>query len=166
MTVFPTSLTLREQPSPADRQPVFQLLNAGGYFLPREMAYGMDLFDEHLRKGEKSHYRFILAEDHGVLRGYACYGPIRLSNNRFHLHWIAVDRNYMHHGLGSALEHEIVKQVKILGGVKIFAETSHRHDHAAAHAFYESCGYEAAASVSDYYSDGDDMVFYVKDVRV
>ncbi len=155
---------VREHIEPHDRHRIFSLLNTGGYFLPREMAYGMDLLDEHLMKGDMSHYNFMLYEHQDALVGYGCYGPIRLSDKRFHLHWLVVDKDYHHQGLGRVLEEAIVAKVRSLGGVKIYAETSNRDYHKAARAFYEGCGYAPAATIPEYYGDKDDMVFYVKDV--
>ena len=82
----------------------------------------------------------------------------------YHLHWLAVDRQWLHHGLGRQIEAAIVSTIRRLGGVKIFAETSNRDYHEAARSFYENCGYQISATVSDYYGDRDDMVLYVKDL--
>jgi GNAT superfamily N-acetyltransferase len=155
---------VREQVMPRDRSRVFSLLNSSGYFLPREMAYGMDLFDEHMMKGDASHYHFVLHEQDDALLAFACYGPLRLSDRRYHLHWMAVDRQHHNKGMGHRLESAIAAKVASLGGVRIYAETSNRDYHAAARAFYESCGYNASATVPDYYGDSDDMVFYVKTI--
>ena len=73
------SFDIRETITATDRSKIAHLLHSSGYFLPREMAYGMDLFDEHLIKGDISQYRFILYEHEHALLGYGCYGAIRLS---------------------------------------------------------------------------------------
>ena len=155
---------IREYIQPIDRHKIFKLLNECGFFLPREMAYGMDLFDEHLLKGENSSYRFLLHEDNGELLAYGCYGPIRLSNQRYHLHWLAVDRDRQKKGLGRMIETAIANKIRLLGGSKIYAELSNRDHHAPVRVFYEKCGYNLAASIPDYYADGDDKVLYVKDL--
>jgi ribosomal protein S18 acetylase RimI-like enzyme len=164
MTFDPTQFRLRETVEPTDRHRIFNLLSTSGYFLPREMSYGMDLLDEHLMKGEKSSYHFVLYEHENNLVGYGCFGPIRLCDRRYHLLWVLVDPFYHHQGLGRHLEQEIVTRIRAFGGVKIFAQTSNRDYHKAARAFYESCGYKTAATITDYYSNNDDVVFYVKDL--
>jgi ribosomal protein S18 acetylase RimI-like enzyme len=128
------------------------------------MAYGMDLFDEHLLKGETSNYKFMLHEKDGELLAYGCYGLIKLSNRRYHLHWLAVDRNHQKHGLGVQLEAAIASKIRAINGVKIYAEISNRDYHAPVRVFYEKCGYRLAAAIADYYADGDDKVLYVKDL--
>lgn len=155
---------LREHIVPHDRHTIFALLNNSGFFLPREMAYGMDLFDEHLLKGDNSSYRFLLHEQDGALLGYGCYGPIRLSDKRYHLHWLAVDRHHQKNGIGRLLEEAIINKIRLLGGNKVYAEISNRDHHEPVRVFYEKCGYVLAASIPDYYADGDDKVLYVKDL--
>jgi GNAT superfamily N-acetyltransferase len=155
---------VREEITPSDRHLIFNLITNSGFFRPREMAYGMDLFDEHLLKGELSNYQFMLHEKEGQLLAYGCYGPVKLCDRRYHLHWLAVDRLYQGQGLGHLLEAAITRKIGIQGGVKIYAEISNRDYHAPVRVFYESCGYRLAAAIADYYSDGDDKVIYVKDL--
>lgn len=155
---------VREGVTPDDRSSIFRILNTSGYFLPREMAYGMDLFDEHLRRGENSSYKFILYEQDAALLGYASYGPVKYSDRRYHLHWLAVDRNHQHHGLGRIIEAAVVAKVRALGGSRLYAEVSNREHHTKARQFYEKCGYSLAASLPDYYADGSDTLFYAKEL--
>jgi ribosomal protein S18 acetylase RimI-like enzyme len=158
------AFAMREEITPRDRNLIFTLLNNSGFFHPREMAYGMDLFDEHLLKGEASSYQFMLHEKNGMLLGYGCYGPIKLSDRRYHLHWLAVDRNCQKQGIGHLLEAAITDKIRAIGGLKIYAEISNRDEHAPVRVFYEKCGYRLAAAIADFYADGDDKVLYVKDL--
>ncbi len=164
LVLVPTKFPVREQVVPGDRNKIFSLLTGSGFFHPREMAYGMDLLDEHLLRGESSSYKFMLHEIDNMLLAYGCYGPIRLSDRRYLLHWLAVDRNYQHQGLGQKLETAIAAKIRSLGGAKIYAEISNRDVHAPARGFYEICGYKLAAAIPDYYADNDHKVLYVKDI--
>jgi ribosomal protein S18 acetylase RimI-like enzyme len=155
---------IRDEVAAHDRGKIFNLLNNSGLFLPREMAYGMDLFDAHLMKAGHNNHRFLLSEQGTMLLGYGCYGPIQLSDRRYLLHWLAVDRHWLHQGLGRQVESAIVERVRGLGGVKIFAQISNRDYHAIARTFYESIGYSFSATIPDYYGDKDDMLLYVKNV--
>lgn len=158
------TFAIRERILPSDRAKISTLLNGSGIFLPREMAYGMDLFDEHLMKGDLSQYRFIIYERGPQILGYGCYGAIRLSDRRYLLHWLAVDRNNLQHGLGRQIEDAITTRIRLLGGQRLYAQTSNRDYHDPARAFYEKCGYTRSAIVPDYYGDHDDMVLYVKNL--
>jgi ribosomal protein S18 acetylase RimI-like enzyme len=164
MTLHLKHFEIRDEIVPQDRGKISRLLSNSGYFLPREMAYGMDLFDAHLLKGSQSHYSFLLFEQGTMLLAYGCYGKIRLSDRRYHLHWLAVDRDWHHKGVGRQIESAIVDRIRVLGGVKIFAEVSNRDYHTIARAFYESIGYRLSGSIPDYYGDKDDMLLYAKDL--
>jgi hypothetical protein len=54
MTLDLRNFAVREELEPRDRRRIFNLLNESGFFLPREMAYGMDLFDAQLPRQSKS----------------------------------------------------------------------------------------------------------------
>jgi GNAT superfamily N-acetyltransferase len=154
----------RETIQAGDRHKVFELLHSSGFFLPREMAYGMGLFDEHLRRGEASAYQFMLHEREGQILAFGCYGIIPLTDRRYHLHWLAVDRAHQSGGLGRLLEKAICHKIHSLGGTRIDAELSTRGPLEKARIFYEKCGYKLAVAIPDYYADGDNKVLYVKNL--
>jgi len=160
------SFSLREHVLPSDRSKIFELLSTGGYFYPREMAYGMALFDEHLVKGESSSFQFMLYEQgQGTgLLACGCFGALPLTDRRFHLHWLAVAGTMHKKGIGRRLEAALVARIRLQGGVKIYAEVSNRAYHDRARTFYEHCGYHTASTIRDYYGNGDDKILYVKDV--
>jgi ribosomal protein S18 acetylase RimI-like enzyme len=106
----------------------------------------------------------MLHEKDRQLLAYGCYGPIKLGDRRFQLHWLAVENAHQGHGLGHLLEAAITNKIRVQGGLKIYAEISNRDYHAPVRVFYESCGYRLAAAIADYYADGDDKVIYVKDL--
>lgn len=155
---------LREHVEPSDRTKIFELLSAGGYFYPHEMAYGMGLFDEHLLKGENSSYQFMLYEKEHRILACGCFGVLPLTDRRYHLHWLAVASGHHGQGIGHRLEAAIVGRIRMQGGVKIYAEISNRPYHAPARTFYEHCGYQRGTLIPDYYGSGDDKMLYVKDV--
>src|SRR5689334_2586942 len=124
MTADTPLFKLREHVQPTDRSKIFELLSAGGFFYPHEMAYGMDLFDEHLLKGENSSYQFMLHEQGEKILAAGCFGVLPLTDRRYHLHWLAVAHNHHGAGVGSKLEAAIVARIRIQGGIKIYAEIS------------------------------------------
>jgi ribosomal protein S18 acetylase RimI-like enzyme len=155
---------LREQVAPSDRTKLFKLIQDCGAFYPHEMAYGMGLFDEHLLRGENSSHQFMLYEQDGSLIAYGCFGPLPLTDRRYHLYWLVVGSGASSKGIGKALESAIAKRVRTQGGVRLYAETSNRATHEGARQFYEHCGYRLDTVTPDYYGDGHDKVVYVKDL--
>ena len=48
------------------------------------------------------------------------------------------------------------------GGGKLIAETSSREQYAPTQAFYRSCGFIEEARIRDYYSPGEDILYFTK----
>jgi len=160
----PLSFNLREHVVPHDHSKIFDLLSSGGFFYPYEMAYGMGLFDEHLLKGEKSSYQFMLYEAEDRILACGCFGLLPLTEHHYHLHWLAVAADHHGQGIGQKLEVAIIARIRMQGGVRVYAEISNRSHHARARKFYEQCGYRSGAVIPGYYATGDDKILYVKDV--
>jgi ribosomal protein S18 acetylase RimI-like enzyme len=166
MTAETIEFTLREELTARDRGRIFNLLNTGGFFTTREMAYAMNLLDRSFREGETGDYRFILLEDGNTLLGYGCYGLLPLCHGRYHIYWIAIDRTRRNQGLGKRIETAITASVRKLGGAKIYAEISNRGEDDPTQLFYAHCGYKLAATIPNYYADGDSMMLFEKDLGV
>lgn len=154
----------RDQVHHSDRSRIFHLLSQSGQFSAREITHAMALFDAHDHHGQDSILHFILQEKDQDMHTCACYGPMPLSEQRFQLHWLAIDQNYRKAGLGKHLETVIEERVRKLGGCKIFAEASNQERHESLRHFYESCGYRLAAVVPDFYAEGDHKVWFTKDL--
>jgi GNAT superfamily N-acetyltransferase len=122
----------------------------------------MDLLDAYLRNGESSNYQFMLLENDDTLLAYGCYGLLPLTDRRYHLHWLVVNRDFRGNGYGRILEAAIVEKIRGYGGLRVYAEFSERTQHRPVRSFYEKCGYHPAAVTPDYYANGDHKVLYVK----
>ena len=48
------------------------------------------------------------------------------------------------------------------GGGRVYIETSHRADYQATRGFYERCGYQLEAVLTDFYAPGDSKAIYVR----
>ena len=58
-------MNIRTELRPEDRAPLEKLLRATGFFNPQELEVALELVDERLTHGEKSHYRFLVLEGDG-----------------------------------------------------------------------------------------------------
>ncbi len=153
---------LRSQVKPSDRDAVRRIVEATGFFRPDEVDVAVELVDEALAKGEASGYYFIFAEIDGEVAGYACYGPIACTLGSYDLYWIAVDPKFQGQGIGQILLLEAEGQIVASGGRHIYIETSGRPQYTPTRAFYERCGYEVAAVLSEFYDRDDDKVVWRK----
>jgi len=156
--------TLRPEISANDRNKIYSLLSSEGFFTPREIAYGMNLFDRRFREGDTSDFRFMMMEQGAALLGYGCYGLLPLCNRRYHIYWLAVGHRHKKQGIGTMLEEAIAADIRHLGGDKIYAEHSNRGDINPEKTFYNRCGYHLVATIPDYYADGDDMLLFEKNL--
>ena len=153
---------LRGKVVTGDLQAVRALCVSAGNFSAGEVDVAVELVAERLTKGEDSGYRFLFAEQGQATQGYACYGPIPLTQKSWDLYWIAVLAENQGHGLGGRLLAEVEKDVQRWGGTALYVDTSSRPDYEPTRGFYLKHGYEEAARLPGFYAPGDDKVVYRK----
>ena len=138
---------------------------SSGRFNDVEMETALELVDEALKKGDASGYIFAVLEygkGNSVLRGFACYGPIPLTQGVYDLYWIVVDPAYQKKGNGRYLLGYVEREVKKQGGRMLLIETSSQESYVATTRFYERNGYQLAARIKDFYRIGDDKLVFSK----
>ncbi len=155
-------ISFREEPVPADRKRLKELLTSTGAFYKREIDVAIELLDDRLEKGGKSEYIFLFCEVDGKTAGYVCYGPITMTRGRFDLYWIAVDACMQGLGVGSALLLEAERKMAALGCRHIYVETASKKKYAPTREFYRKNGYCFTALVPEYYAPGDDKLIFMK----
>lgn len=143
-----------------------EIVESTGFFHDYEVDVAVELAEENLSKGEKeSGYYFVfMDDDNGKAIGYACYGEIPCTKDRYDLYWIAVHNNFRGKGLGKSLLLETEKKVKERGGQMIYIETSSKKKYLPTRKFYEDSEYFKDTELRDYYADGDHKVIYSKRV--
>ncbi|MDZ4861807.1 MAG: GNAT family N-acetyltransferase [Gemmatimonadota bacterium] len=106
-------------------------------------------------------YYALGAELDGVLAGWICWGQTPCTDGTWDLYWMAVDPALHGSGVGTTLVDEMER--RLLGRARLIAvDTSGRADYAPTRAFYAARGYQAVATVPDFYAPGDDQVIYTK----
>ncbi len=158
----PLPIILRTQPRSRDRAALKKILLSTKLFYPFEIEVALWLLDEALQTGDESGYHFIFADRGKETVGYACYGPITMTENRFDMYWIAVRKDLQGRNIGKLLISETEKGIIGMAGRHVFVETSSREDYGPTRAFYKSCGYIEVARVPDFYKDGDDKIILMK----
>jgi GNAT superfamily N-acetyltransferase len=145
-----------------DPERIRHLAAVTGFFNTEEIGIAAELVQERLAKGETSGYYFVIAEYDGRLAGYSCYGPIAGTANSFDLYWIAVHPDFQRQGLGRRLMTESERLIHLAGGRRIYVDTSQRAQYASTRGFYENCGYQLEAMLTDFYAPGDGKAIYCK----
>lgn len=152
---------------PRDRGRIKKMVTAVGKFNDVEISVAMELVDEALGKGEMSGYIFAVLVDgkgHASARGYACYGPVPLTQGVYDLYWIVVDPSAQRRGLGQFLLGHVERDVIQKGGRMILIETSSQETYSATIRFYKKSGYRLEARVRDFYRIGDDKLVFRKEL--
>lgn len=145
-----------------DVKAIRNMVASSGVFSAEEIDVAEELAQDAATLGDKSHYRFILAAGDRGIAGYTCFGRIPLTDERYDLYWIVTDKRFQQQGIAAALMQRTESAIKSLGGKAIYAETSSRAIYAPAQRFYMKSGFELAATVRDFYHDGDDKLLYCK----
>lgn len=150
---------------PRDRSRIEEMVVSSGNFNDVEIGTALELVDEAIKEGDDSGYIFAVLEygkSNPILQGFACYGPIPLTQGVYDLYWIVVDPAVKKKGHGRYLleyvEHEVIKQ----GGRMLLIETSSQESYGATIRFYESNGYQLVARINDFYRIGDDKLVFSK----
>ena len=146
----------------AHRARLEALVRGTGVFREAEVATAVELLDEALDGDDD--YRLIGAFEQEQLVGYACWGPTPGTEGTYDLYWIVVDRSRHGRGVGTQLIEWVERKLRSQRGRLVVVETSSRADYVSTRAFYEARGYNRAATIPGYYSPGDDLAIYVKDL--
>jgi ribosomal protein S18 acetylase RimI-like enzyme len=132
-----------------------------GVFSAEEAATVQELWDDYLQHGEKDYAFRVYREGDRVL-GFTCHGRRDLAEGVYDLFWIATAQAARQRGIGRALLECVEEEIRQSGGRLVIAETSGTPAYTPTRAFYLSCGYQAEATIRDFYHPGDDLVMFTK----
>ena len=155
-------ITWREDPRPADRKGVREIVVSSGFFSEAEIEIAVELVQERLNKGIESGYYFVFAERDQKLAGYSCFGPVPCTVGSYDIYWIAVQQELRRSGLGVEILKNVEGTIRQMGGKRIYVETSSREQYQPTRAFYRRCGYVKEATLENFYSHGDHKVIYLR----
>jgi len=148
----------------SDAYEIVRMVEHGGVFTTDEARAVEGLLDYYFRTADQDEYLFITADEDGTPAGFACYGRIALTQKNFELNWIATNPAAVRKGVGTELLKAVEELARERGGRFLNLETSSTEPYAAARAFYERHGYTVMATIPDYYSDGDAMLIFRKEL--
>jgi ribosomal protein S18 acetylase RimI-like enzyme len=146
----------------ADRGPLEEVLRATDAFTEEEVQVALELIDLGLKSPPSSDYLFVVAAEGSSVLGYACWGPVPLTDRVHDLYWIAVDPRRQKGGVGRALLEEVERRLRAAGQRMLLIETASKESYASTRRFYERTGYDEVSRLRDFYRDGDDKVVYGK----
>lgn len=144
---------------------MLELLRATDVFKEEEVAIALELMEVVAEEKDQQDYAICtFVDDSNTVRGYYCVGHTPLTSSTFDLYWIAVDPRLHGQGIGKQLLQHCEQYVKAKGGRLIIAETSSQPKYDSTRRFYERHHYTEASRIVNYYSPGDDLVVYTKNL--
>jgi len=144
----------------SDIAAVRALVTTTGVFSGIEVGWAGEIIETALKYPSTAGYFTLMADGPAGLEGYACYGPIEGTDNRFDLYWIAVSPTAQGKGLGRRLLAACVEDARARGATHMFIDTSTRTDYASARSLYKAQGFELQGMLVDFYSDGDSKAIF------
>jgi ribosomal protein S18 acetylase RimI-like enzyme len=147
---------------PDDTPALVPLAEGTGVFKPHEIEALREVLDDYFADNHALGHRCVTAEKGGRVLGFAYYAPAAMTDRTWYLYWIAVSRDVQARGTGGLLLRHAEDEVRGLGGRLLLIETSSLPHYELTRRFYLKHGYEVAATIRDYYADGDDMVVFRK----
>ena len=147
---------------PADRGPVYEILQQTDMFTLAEISVAMELIDIYLFNAEQTDYQIVVASREKRIVGYACYGPTPATMGTFDLYWLAVAPDMQGQGIGKRLLDWVEQDIQRQNGRMIVIETSSQEKYNMTQNFYLRRCYELQARIRDFYCPNDDRLIFVK----
>ncbi len=147
---------------PEDTVLLVPLTEATGVFKPLEIEALEEVLDDYHAQNHEAGHRSITFEENGKVIGFAYYAPAAMTDRTWYLYWIAVSKQVQARGAGGTMLRYAEEDIKKERGRLLLIETSSLPHYELTRRFYLKNGYELAAVLKDFYSDGDDMVVFRK----
>ena len=155
-------LEWRDTTRAEDVEAVGAMVAATEMFSADEVAIARELVEERITRGPDSGYEFIFAELAGRMVGYACFGPIPGSVDRWDLYWIAVRPDTQGGGVGQEIMKRAEATMVDRGAKRIYVDTEDTEKYVPTRNFYRAAGYLKAAELPDFYENGKGKVIFMK----
>ena len=132
-------------------------------FSPTDIQALREVLDDYhaVNQAEEGH-RSITYEHDGQVIGFAYYAPASMTDRTWYLWWIVVGKQIQARGLGGRLLRAVEDDIRSVQGRLLLLETSSLPSYELTRRFYLKHGFEVAAVLKDYYSDGHNMVIFGK----
>jgi ribosomal protein S18 acetylase RimI-like enzyme len=147
---------------PADTEALVHLADATTVFKPIEIVALREVLDDYHTTNHRHGHKCVTFEQSGTILGFAYYAPAAMTDHSWYLYWIAVTRHTQARGIGGKLLRYVEEDIARSRGRVLFIETSSLSHYDLTRRFYLKHQYEQAATIPDYYADGDDMVIFRK----
>ncbi|HEX4130712.1 MAG TPA: GNAT family N-acetyltransferase [Pirellulales bacterium] len=146
----------------ADNDTLVALARETGVFKPLEIDALGEVLRDYFAHNQALGHRSVTFERDGQILGFAYYAPAAMTDRTWYLYWIAVTRHTQARGIGSQLLKHAEREIHDRHGRLLLIETSSLPHYEPTRRFYLKHGYELAATLADFYADGDHLTVFRK----
>lgn len=110
---------------------------------------------------------YILIEEviQEQMAGFVIIGRTPLTEFTWDIYWVVVDKRFQRQGIGKALMAKVYQYIKSQGNRAVLrVETAGRKDYDYVRAFYAAEGFDKSGLIKDFYSSGDDLVIFSRQI--
>jgi GNAT superfamily N-acetyltransferase len=147
---------------PRDTPALTEIARGTGVFRELEIKALEEVLDEYHEGNRDVGHISVTHETDGAISGLAYYAPASMTDRAWYLYWILVNKSLHRRGVGSALLRHAEDEICSLGGRLFLIETSSLPIYEPTRRFYLRHGYDQAATIPDFYTDGDSLVVFCK----
>lgn len=148
--------------TPADTDALLELTAGTGFFKPMEVETLREVLDDYHAGNEALGHRAFAWEENDRILGYVYHAPAEMTDRTWYLYWIAVAADQQGRGLGGRLLDFVERDIRDQQGRLLLIETSTTPHYAPTRRFYLKKGYAQAATIPDFYADGDGLAVFAK----
>jgi GNAT superfamily N-acetyltransferase len=149
--------------NPGDTNALIEIARGTGVFKPMEIEALREVIDDYFSTNRNhGHECLTMQDEDSRIIGFAYYAPTAMTEQAWHLYWIAVRAGEQARGLGAQLLGAVEEGIRRHKGRVLFIETSSLPHYEKTRQFYLKKTYEKEAVLRDYYAAGDDMVVFRK----
>ncbi|MFH1379550.1 MAG: GNAT family N-acetyltransferase [bacterium] len=146
-------------------EPYINIARRADIFSPKEIKIIKDLLID-CRSSVDGDYVIIDEKQGSQLVGFAVIGRIEWTRFSWDLYWVIVDKKHQRQGIGQKLLKRVEEfLLKTAQHTVVVAEISSNREYAPAAAFFSNAGFSKAGILPDYFSKGDSLITYYKEVK-
>ena len=154
-------ITYRSKVLPGDVAAIREMAESTGFFYDFEIPVAVELVEDALAEGDRTHYKFLFAEVEGKPVAYTCYGHIMGTDAGYDLYWIITHDDHRGKGIGKIILEETQNIIKGMGGRYVIAETSMLEKYTPTRNFYLKMGYKLESVIENFYKPGDGKAIFI-----
>lgn len=146
------------------RQQYVNIITSIQEFHPVDIKTLHTIFDLYFNENPDNF--IILDEQHNnTTIGFIIFNKAPITQCGWDIFWLAVQKDFQGKGFGGRLLQRVEKHILSLDPKAVIrVETSRRKEYAHARYLYAKHGYTEAGRISDFYSEGDDLVLMSKHI--